>query len=474
MGQVATAATSLVDCRVDGHSSEVRCGQIKRALDPSNPLQTIDIHFVVVPALARRSVEAPLFFLAGGPGQSAIALSGSLSGLFSRLNQRRDLVFVDQRGTGKSFPLRCNEPSKLTPFAVVIDSQFSLAQMRQCQEQLTQGTATQAGVDLRFFSTTLAMQDLDAVRAQLGYQKIDLIGGSYGTRAALEYLRLFPSAVRRMVLDGVAPPDMVLPVSGDRDSASALQGVFDRCRQDPACAAAYPNLQSQVKDWLASLPKNVELFNSYTRQTETISLTSEAVQNMVRAVLYAPQLSAALPFALSEAKAGKLMALAGLSRQLGGGSAAQKIAQGMHFSVICSEDSAAIPVNILPSPMTNLYQQVCAKWPKAVIDPAFYQVGSLKQGAALVLSGGADPVTPPFHGERVAKALGSLARHIIVPNLGHGVMSAGCMPDIVFGFFNRRESQAALELDAQCATQIPAPPFYLAPKRKERAQGERP
>jgi pimeloyl-ACP methyl ester carboxylesterase len=461
------------DCRVDGHSSEVRCGYIKRALNPAIPTNTLDIHFVVVPSLARRSVEAPLFFLAGGPGQSAIALSGQLAQLFSRLNQRRDLVFVDQRGTGKSAPLRCPEPSKQLPLSTLLDNQYQLAQLRQCQERFT---AAQPSTDLRFFSTTAAMQDLDAVRSALGYERIDLVGASYGTRAALEYQRQFPNRTRRMVLDGVAPPDMILPMTGDPDSRAALQGVFNRCRNDRACANAFPNLARNWETWLTTLPQPYALLNPHSRREEKISLTAATVQSMVRQTLYVPALAAALPYALHEAIQGRITPLLGLSRQIGGGSKAMKIAEAMHFSVICSEDgplmSAATSTKERESkePMAQLYQQVCAKWPKSTVDPQFYQVSNLKSGAALVLSGGADPVTPPVHGQRVAQALGPLALHIVVPNVSHGVMSLGCMPDIVFQFLNVKDSANVLKLDAKCAIDIPPPMFYFPAQTKGQMQ----
>jgi pimeloyl-ACP methyl ester carboxylesterase len=466
----ARAKPGLADCRVDGHPSEVMCGVLSRALDPARPEVKIDIHYVVVPSLARLSTEAPLFFFAGGPGQSAIALSGQMTGLFGRLNQRRDLVFVDQRGTGKSSPLRCAEAAKKLPLSALLDTQFQMAQLRQCQEQLSNGTSSTEGKDLRFFATTLAMQDIDAVRERLGYKLIDLIGGSYGTRAALEYHRLFPDRVRRMLLDGVAPPDMVLPLTGDRDSAAALQRVLQRCAADAACAKAYPQLETSWAKWLGGLPLSVSLTHPLSRQDEKITVTEASVLAMIRPILYVPALASALPYALSEATQGRLNMLFGLSRQLGGGSAAMKLAEGMHFSVICSEDAPLLPKDTSQEKvMGSMYRQVCAKWPKAAIDPAFYQVGQLKAGAAMILSGGADPVTPPIHGERVAKALGALARHVVIANVSHGVMTAGCMPDVVFQFFNTKDTANALKVDTACADKIPAPLFYFPANLKDAA-----
>ena len=97
-------------CRVPGLANEVRCGVVRRPLDAARPTgPQLDIHFIVVPAVARRRLPDPVFLLAGGPGQSAIALAPAVLPLLARLNNRRDLVFVDQRGTGRSAPLDCED-----------------------------------------------------------------------------------------------------------------------------------------------------------------------------------------------------------------------------------------------------------------------------------------------------------------------------------------------------------------------------
>jgi pimeloyl-ACP methyl ester carboxylesterase len=191
----------------------------------------------VVPALARRKLPDPVFLLAGGPGQSAIDVAPMVAAQWGRLNNRRDLVFVDQRGTGQSAPLMCDE-DRAASLAQELDPQRRDVLMRQCLSQLQKLPYG----DLRFFTTTLAMQDLDAVRQALGAPRINLVGVSYGTRATLEYLRQFPQAVRRSVIDGVAPPDMALPASVSMDSQTALNALLASCEQDAACNRSYPGL----------------------------------------------------------------------------------------------------------------------------------------------------------------------------------------------------------------------------------------
>ncbi|MBL0150712.1 MAG: alpha/beta fold hydrolase, partial [Ideonella sp.] len=209
-------------CRLKGVEHEALCGSVRRALDPTKPQGTvIDVHFAVLPAMARRKADDPVFFFAGGPGQSAIDLAGALSRRYARFGHRRDLVFVDQRGTGRTAPLKCaddDERQALQPLAEGLDEARRLQKVKDCGaalQKLPHG-------DLRQYTTTIAMADIDAVRSALGVERINAIGASYGTRAVLEYQRLFPQRVRRAVIDGVAPPDMVLPVSFSIDNQAAL------------------------------------------------------------------------------------------------------------------------------------------------------------------------------------------------------------------------------------------------------------
>src|ERR1035437_386748 len=279
-------AESLQPCRVAGFRTEVQCGVLQRALDPSQPSGTqIDVHYVVVPALARRKLPDPVFFLAGGPGQSAIGVAPMIAQQLSRLNNRRDLVFVDQRGTGQSAPLMCDEDRRAT-LAQLLDSKHRDALLRQCLAQLQKLPYG----DLRFFTTTLAMQDVDAVRQALGAVHINLVGGSYGTRAALEYMRAFPQAVRRSVIDGVAPPDMVLPASVSTDNQAAFDALLTACEQDANCSKNYPRLRADWNGLLASLPKAATVTHPLTGVSEQLTITRETILSGVRAPLYSPVL----------------------------------------------------------------------------------------------------------------------------------------------------------------------------------------
>lgn len=468
--RVASAAPvaghPLVECRVAGIANSVECGAIRRPLDPKRPDgPQITVHYVVVPALARKKLADPVFILAGGPGQSAIALAPTLMPLLGRLNNRRDIVFVDQRGTGQSSPLACDD-TRREPLSDSSDPQHQVALLQRCRAQLEKlpqlGGSGAAG--LRFFTTTIAVQDLDAVRRALGAARIDLIGFSYGTRVALEYMRQFPGAVRRSVLDGVAPPDMALPASYSADGQAAFDAALTACEHEVACAAAYPALRVEWQALLQSLPKTVVAPDALTGVPAPLRLTRDVLLGMVRGPLYVPALAAALPAAIDAAAHGRYEALAGIAALLSSHKGTQ-LAMGMHFSVVCAEDAPLLaraqdrPGADFGADFARLYARVCADWPRGDVPAAFYKIPR-SASPALLLSGGLDPATPPRHGARVAAALGPAAQHVVVPNAGHGVLGIGCMRDVVFRFIDADRDRDATAVDADCVKKIPRPPAF--------------
>jgi len=461
---VAPAAPLLTPCWPEGVEHGAMCGQVRRPLDPARPDGVaIDVHFAVVPALARQKKADPVFFFAGGPGQSAIALAGTLSRMYARLANRRDLVFVDQRGTGASAPLQCPELPPTAPLASTVGRARMLARLAECRvalQKLPWG-------DLRQYTTWVAMGDIDAVRAALGAERIDLIGASYGTRAALEYLRQFAQTVRRTVIDGVAPPDMALPASFSTDNQAALDALFAACAAEPRCRERYPALHASLERLLASLPREANVTQPVTGATERLVVDREFVLGMLRAPLYAPWVAAALPEAITEAAAGRFDALVGLGSVVaGGGSRALRLAEGMHFSVICAEDMPRLaqakdrPGADFGQGFADLYRAACADWPRGTVPAAFYTIPPAPS-ATLVLSGGADPVTPPRHGARVARALGAKARHVVVPAAGHGTLALACMREAATRFIDAEDDAAALAVDADCARTMPRPGVFL-------------
>ena len=477
LGSPALAASppnATSPCRIEGMPNELQCGSIKRPLNPAEPDGVqVDIHFLVVPAMARNKQPDPILMLAGGPGQSALAVAPMVMGRLVRLNNRRDIVFIDQRGTGKSAPLQCADERHL-PFAEALDAQALFKRLETCRQNLSKLPHG----DMRFYSTTIAMQDFEEVRVALGAPQWNLIGGSYGTRAALEYLRLFPAQVRRTVLDGVAPPDMVLPASFSSDGQAALDASLLACEKEPACAQQFPGLRQDWAGLLHSMPRQVSVRHPLTGQPESFTLSRPMLMRSVRLPLYSPALASALPAAIHAASEGRFEALMGLTGALAN-SKSSRLAEGMHFSVVCAEDVPRLdlskdkPGADFGRDDVQLYAQVCQQWPRAQIEPAFFSMPPTTS-PVLLLSGGADPATPPRHGERAAKALGTanakLVQHIVVPEAGHGVMGVGCMRELLFRFVDAKTDALALPQDAACAAKIPRPGAFLPVQASKRQQ----
>ena len=477
----ASMPAVLQACRLPGVAQPALCGQLRRPLDPGQPQGSqIELHFAVLPALARHKAADPVFFFAGGPGQSAIDLAGAFSGRFARLQQRRDLVLVDQRGTGRSAPLRCDDDraqARRRPLAEQADATARLARLQACRLALQ---ALPHG-DLRFYTTDIAVADVDAVRQALGAAQINAIGVSYGSRVVLALMRLQPASVRRAVLDGVVPPDMRLPEAAARDQQAVLDAVFQACAADPACQRRHPAPAAQLQRLLDRLPIRLSLPQPVSGRPEPLTLDRDTLLGLLRAPLYQPALAAALPAVLAEADAGRWAPLLALANPLGG-AAASNIATGQHHAVVCNEDlalqapgagpaaaaSGATPAagpaaapTVFGDSLARQYRQACAGWPRASVDPAFYRLPPAIAPIWL-LSGGLDPVTPPHHAARVARALGPLAHHTVVANAGHGVTALGCLADAVTRFIID-DGVAKLPGAADCALAVPRPGIWQPP-----------
>jgi len=443
----AQAETS--PCRLPDFPQELRCGKIQRPLNPAEPAgKKIDIQYVVIPSQDKNKLPDAVFMLAGGPGQSAVNLASFGQAMFSRLNKRRDLVFVDQRGTGRSASLACPEVEADTD----VDTE---AQIQKKSDACLQRLQTLPYGDLRYFTTSIAVQDLEAVRQQQGYQKINLVGASYGTRVGLEYLRQFPQSVKRLVLDGVVPPDMGLPAA---DAQTALEDLFADCAKQTACNQAYPHLATQWQKLLASMPATVSMTHPRLGTPFKFTMTRDMLLGQIQRTLYAPTSVAALPYAISQALQGNYQPLVTLSGTVSLPGPAS-INYGMHFAVWCTEAYArplAAPKDEFEKTMMQLYERTCKNWPRGEVPAGFFTIPAAPS-PVLLLSGGIDPVTPIRHGAAVAKALGPNARHVTIQNAGHGLLSQGCVRDVVYRFLSAKEDAEALKTDTSCVRQIPRP-----------------
>jgi pimeloyl-ACP methyl ester carboxylesterase len=419
--------------------------------------RTIDLNIVVLPAAGRDPRPDPLFVLAGGPGQAATDLAEMVQHHMRRIREHRDIVLVDQRGTGDSGGLHCElvDPDSL----LYLPEERMLEALQACMEGLD--------ADLRLYTTPLAMDDLDQVRAGLGYDQINLWGGSYGTRAALVYLRRHEDHVRAMVVDGLAPPAILLPLNVGIDGQRALDLLLDDCAGDPGCGAAFTDVRQQLERLLASLGEDttrVTIQHPRTGETAEVPVTATAVASLLRGALYSSELSVLLPLVIEQASNGNFGPMAALADPWG--EIDQALSLGMLFSVLCSEDVPFITAaqreqlgaqDLLGRATLDLYSRVCDFWPRGEV-PAGYHDPVVSDKPVLVLSGELDPVTPPRWGEQVARHLVN-ARHVVVPGAAHGTLQYGCVARLVAEFVDSGETEG---LDTDCMESLKRPPFFLS------------
>ena len=423
----------------------------------------IGLRVVVLPALSTDTAPDPLFILAGGPGQAASELTDIIRVPFRQVNRERDLVFVDQRGTGGSNPLTCELGEDAPDETLLLDPMSDALLRARVLEQLGACVAS-LDADPRMYTTPLAMEDLDEVREALGYETINLWGGSYGTRAGLVYLRRHPDRVRTAILDGLAPVSMKLPLHMGMDAARALDLLLEDCAADAGCHAAYPHLGADLQallDTLAQGPVRHTLAHPRTGRPTDVVVSRTSLASSVRVPLYSPDLSVVLPLAISSAAAGDYGPLSAMGVGFAGDAS---LYTGMFLSVVCSEDVPGITADdramaaaepLFGTSLLDSFAALCGAWPRGSL-PDGYDAPVASDRPVLLLSGLLDPVTPPRWAESVQGSL-SNATHITVPGVGHGTMGAGCVPDLMAEFIDQA---SAATLDVACVDRIERPRFF--------------
>ena len=454
----------LTECRLEHPlklvSLPARCGTLRVPEDREHSKDgSIELKVAVVPALNRRSTEAPMFLLAGGPGQSAIQVYVALNSAFARINRNHAIVLLDQRGTGNSSPQTCEYPEEWQQPA---DPMPAL-------RKATTDCLAKLGPRVRFYTTSIAVQDLEETRAALGFQQIDLYAASYGTRVAELYMRRHPERVHAVILDGVTYPEQIIGVETPQDGENALNLVVERCRQAPDCAATYPDLQQDLESLLRQFgPQKVmvTIDDPNSGLPLEIEFNHKILSSALRFLSYSAMQASLLPALIHQAVHGKLRPLASQSimnaRQIG-----DQLANGMQYSVICSEDEPFFAAaNVDPAAMARTYQgteladalqEICKLWPRGPVD-ADLHAPLHSDIPTLLLSGEADPVTPPADAERAASSL-THHRHLILKGEGHGQLATGCVPKLMADFLDGAAPEA---LDATCLEQHSPEPFFLS------------
>jgi pimeloyl-ACP methyl ester carboxylesterase len=431
-------------CRVQGLDDSVLCGRFEVPEDRARPEgRKLSLNIVVVPATGDSVASDPLVFLAGGGVAPATRYAGFLSRAFPALRRTRDILLVDQRGTWNSGALPCD-------VGVPQDTAAAMAALRRCRDSL----ATKA--DLRFYTTPIAMDDLDAVRAWLGYTKLNLYGVSYGTKAAQVYMRQYPDRVRAAVLYGVVPVSAPTQLDLAASSQASLRLVFRACDDDSACHAAFPQPAAELDSVLARLeaaPVRIPVDGSRTDNAVVIQeVTARTARDLFQGMLGSARAIERLPWIIHSAYTGDLKPIA---QAIFGDLGPPPPPRGVFLCILCSEamsqvDAAAVEPATRGSffgdfPVRWQLRQ-CSEWPRGPLPKGFWQPVSANV-PVLAISGDLDPITPPRYGSSVARAMHGT--HIMVPNRSHNDVDP-----CITGMFERFLIAGTAEgLDASCASQ---------------------
>lgn len=403
--------------------------------------RTIKLHTAIFKAQTSSQDHAPIYLLAGGPGQAATEGFVPLPETFRRLRRHHDIVLIDQRGTGESHPLRCiqdNDPK----WELTFNEAFAKEHNKKCVDRW------RANTDLTAYTTDASARDIEAVRQALGHKKIITFGVSYGTRLALRYLALHPDAVEKQILEGVLPPDVniVREMQAFRES---LQRLAALCRKDSACQRwgdPWDHFQKLEVQWVAK--PTVRVMDPRSGVMKEVTLRAELLEGMVRALLYSPIDMSIVPRILHEARSGNFAPL--MAKAF---SADYGLYDGLHYLVTCAED-----VRDMGTPITETQKvmaETCRLLPDTVLPPDFRKQ-PVSQVPTLFLSGGLDPVTPPRYTESLKQALPQHT-HLILPDYGHNISYVSCIQDAMISFLS--SNKATIE-QPDCLTKLKALHFF--------------
>jgi len=454
--------SDFVDCSIGNKAGliEATCATLSVPLDHDEPDgPSIDLRVARLVAQTNKPKDDVFTLIAGGPGQSATESFPSVAYAFRHIRKERDIILLDQRGTGESNKLEClsddDEDSSL-----LFDQIKTEAAAKRCRDGLD--------IDPRFFSTSVAVKDLELLKEALAIEQWNLYGVSYGTRVGLHYLRRYPDSVRTIILDAVVPPELTLGPEIALAAQRSLLRLFDRCESNPGCNESFPRLRTgtlELLDKLKTEPVDIQYEDINTGELRNISFTNRHLAITMRLMSYSAHGNAILPSMLYDAIDNNNFASLARQAQLQISSLDTALAGGMYNAVICTEDTPFIPKEFdrtaleetyLGSELLDAMHSNCHTWDQGVIDEDF-KTPVVSDKPALVMSGSDDPVTPPDYGERIVEHL-SQSLHIVNENQGHMQAALGCVPLLMAEFIDKASPD---ELPLDCLERLRAPAFFV-------------
>jgi len=440
-----------------GATTRAWCAPFSILEDPAHPSgRRLNLRLALIKSDAPAADRDIVVYLAGGPGQSAVDSWPQMAAALSPLRKHHHILLLDQRGTGGSNPLTCRGEDSM--LGRVPDPEKIRERTRECLHEI------EAVGDPRFYTTTAAVHDLEAVRQALGAPPFDLVGVSYGTRVAQQYLMHYPGAVRSVVLDSVAPNPVAFGEDFARNLESALKAQFSACTHTPACAKAFGDPYAslvELRERLRAKPEEVDYRDPVTFAPRHLTLDDVALRGLVRLFAYEPEAAALLPLSISEGLKGNFAPLAGQEKLLAG-ELADLAENAMQLSVVCSEDADLLAPRpqdagtLLGNSLIDSIEAACEVWPHGT-RPAGFHAALQSRTPALILEGELDPVTPPAYGSEVLKGLPN-GRLLVAKGQGHNVIGRGCIPRLVAEFVDKLDP---LTLDAKCVDDLGPIPALL-------------
>ena len=446
-GQLASSA-----CRVAGLEEQVQCATVEVPENRAAPGgRVIPLRVVVLPAREPAgAARQALFYLVGGPGLAATTLADLIAASHAPTRSTHDIVLVDQRGTGGSSALRCSLYGASGDVATYLGDQFPVDSVRACAGLLARRA------DLTQYTSANAADDLEAVRARLGVDRIDIDASAYGTRVAQEYLRRHSDHVRSVVLQGAVPSDASLARAAARDAQRALDRVIADCAADPFCRTSFPTLRRELTTVLTRLdrgPLSVRVEHPRSKDSLTVAVTRGAFADRLRIMLYSTRLSRRVPMVIHRAHEGDWTPFVALAYELSR-VVFDQIDAGAHLSAACADDlrpDTEASTTFLGDYRTRMYREACAVWPRVTRVAAEAPAARVP---VLLVAGALDPVTPPRFAEAVARGMPN-ATVLAVPGMAHAG-AEGCVEGIVAEFIRRGAMQG---VDTACVAGVKPPPF---------------
>ncbi|KGJ94934.1 alpha/beta hydrolase [Colwellia psychrerythraea] len=448
---------TLDNCHLGDIRSQVKCGKLEVPENYQKPNgDKISINFAVLPAIDNSEYKAPLMFLAGGPGQAAVELATGLNRVFREVRKTRDIILVDQRGTGESSALSCEFEAVDNVYSTLPDA-LNPQEVKDCVSQF-KGDVTQ-------YNSENAIRDFDAIRAALGHEKLNIYGGSYGTRAGLVFMRMFPDSLESVVLDSVGPIEVPIGMFG-QSGARSFNLLIENCKNSDSCHKAFPDLAEEfqtVKARLAKDPVSIDILHPRLGTPTKLVVDETKFTGNLRFQLYGMEGRSMVPLVIHQAFLGNYQPLIGLMARTEG---EQLVYTGLLFNIVCNEDMPRLSAQDKATDANNnfdgkdshlAWDMVCPFFPKYSPSEDFYQ-SVTADIPTLILSGNLDPVTPPSNGEYSAKTLPN-SHHIIVENASHTVAMSTCASDIINEFLT---SKTPKELDESCLKDIPQESFMTS------------